>query len=129
MHSSKYLGNNFKGLLFVNNMDTGLYIEGKEHMAITIFKELWMELEKLLKLRTVAHDLVKWGDGTTSWVFVGGKYKAANVWSAIRPRKEKVTWFKLVWHSLNVPKHVFISWLAILNRLPTKDRMKAWGWR
>ena len=26
-----------------------------------------------------------------------------------------------------VPKHAVITWLAILNRLPTVDRLKAWG--
>ena len=26
-----------------------------------------------------------------------------------------------------VSKHAFISWMAILNRLPTKERIKSWG--
>ena len=26
-----------------------------------------------------------------------------------------------------VPKHAVISWMATLNRLPTKDGMKKWG--
>ena len=32
----------------------------------------------------------------------------------------------MVWSSLNVPKHFFISWMVILNRLPTRDRMREW---
>ncbi|XP_020254117.1 uncharacterized protein LOC109831192 [Asparagus officinalis] len=34
-----------------------------------------------------------------------------------------VPWYKTVWGGLNVPKHSFISWLAIQNRLLTQDRL------
>ena len=26
-----------------------------------------------------------------------------------------------------VPKHAFIAWMVVFNRLPTKDRMNKWG--
>ena len=42
-------------------------------------------------------------------------------------KKEKVNWQRLIWTSLVVPKHAVISWMAILNILPTKDRMWNWG--
>ena len=32
-----------------------------------------------------------------------------------------------MWSTFNVPKHAFISWLAILNRLRTKDKLRALG--
>ena len=32
-----------------------------------------------------------------------------------------------MWVSYIVPKFALISWMAILNRLPTMDRMQAWG--
>ncbi|XP_020249193.1 uncharacterized protein LOC109826575 [Asparagus officinalis] len=32
-------------------------------------------------------------------------------------------WFMTVWDSKNYPKHSFILWLAVLNRLQTKDRL------
>ena len=51
------------------------------------------------------------------------KYKTATVWEEIRPKKRKKEWQKLVWTSLVVPKHAVIAWMAILNRLPTKDRL------
>ena len=71
-------------------------------------------------MRPLAYDLVNWENGTVSWNFPRGKYKSTVVWSVIRPRKERVAWFKLVWSSMNLPKHAFISWLAILNRLPQR---------
>ena len=80
-----------------------------------------------MKLRSSACDFVELNNGNERWKISGEKYKAAEVWSVIRPKKGKVTWHKLVWSTLNVPKHAFISWLAVLNRLPTKDRLRAWG--
>ena len=81
----------------------------------------------MLKLRPLVHELVEWKDERANWKIPGEKYKDAMVWSVIRPRKEKIVWHKLVWYHLTVPKHVFISWMAILDRLPTMDRLKAWG--
>ena len=85
--------------------------------------------KKLLKLRPLVQELVEWKDGRVNWKMPREKYKAAVVWSVIRPRREKVVWHKLVWYHLTVPKHAFISWMAILDRLPTIDRLRAWGWK
>ena len=80
-----------------------------------------------MKLRPLVQELVEWNDGRANWKIPGEKYKAAEVWSVIRPRREKVVWHKLVWYHLTVPKHVFISWMAILDRLPTMDRLRTRG--
>ena len=77
-------------------------------------------------MRPLASEFVEQKDGVESWKDPE-RYKAAAVWRVIRPHKEKMDWHKLVWFSLNVPKHSLISWMAILNRLPTKDRMSEWG--
>ena len=75
----------------------------------------------------MAQQFVEIKDGNESWKNSRGKYKAAEVWSVIRKKKENVGWHKLVWFNLNMPKHAFIAWLAMLNRLPTKDTLMAWG--
>ncbi|XP_019058995.1 PREDICTED: uncharacterized protein LOC109117009 [Tarenaya hassleriana] len=36
-------------------------------------------------------------------------------------------WHKSVWFTGSVPKHAFISWLAVKKRLPTRDRLLSWG--
>lgn len=53
-------------------------------------------------------------------------YKS-NIWREIRRKKEKVKWYRLLWHSLNVPKNSVIKWLAKLDRLPTKGKLKVTG--
>ncbi|XP_030478499.2 uncharacterized protein LOC115695582 [Cannabis sativa] len=40
---------------------------------------------------------------------------------------EKVPWSNEVWSRLNPPKHSFVLWLAMMNRLKTKDRLLKHG--
>ena len=59
--------------------------------------------------------------------YQGPKFTIAEVWKEIRPKKEKVSWHKLQWSSHNIPRHAVVVWMAILNRLPTKDRLIDWA--
>ncbi|KAL4334912.1 hypothetical protein GQ457_07G024120 [Hibiscus cannabinus] len=77
-------------------------------------------VKKLLKMRGDATSLFS---GVSSFVNVN----AAWIWEKIRDRSVKVEWQKLVWFSSHVPKHSIIAWMAILNRLPTKDRLLKMG--
>ena len=78
-----------------------------------------------MKLRTLALRFVEVKDGEEVWKFPGGMYSAAC--KEIRPKKDKVDWQRLLWRPLNIPKHSIIAWMAIINRLPTKDRLRSWG--
>ncbi|KAE8721578.1 Disease resistance family protein / LRR family protein [Hibiscus syriacus] len=69
--------------------------------------------KRMLKLRNVAQI-----------VRVTAVKNTKKIWEEIRPRDIKVAWHKLVWYPLHVPKHSIISWMVILDRLPTKDRMQ-----
>ena len=40
---------------------------------------------------------------------------------------KKVGLHSLVWAAFIVLKHAIVTWMAILNRLPTKERIKSWG--
>lgn len=39
----------------------------------------------------------------------------------------KVPWCKLIQSAPSIPKHNLISWMVILNKLPSKDRLMSWG--
>ena len=82
---------------------------------------------KLLQIRNLARQFVVMQDGVEVWKKSSPKFKIAEVWKEIRPKKERVSWYKLLWSSLNVPKHAVVVWMAILSRLPTKDRLITWG--
>ena len=78
-------------------------------------------------MRALAQRFVGMENGREVWKFPGQKHKAAAVWDEIRRKKDKVAWHRLVWNSFVVPKHAIIAWMTILNRLPTVDRLKQWG--
>ena len=65
--------------------------------------------------------------GREVWKHSGSKYQAAVVWEDIRPKQEKKDWHRMIWTALAIPRHEIISWMAVLNRLPTLDRLSAWG--
>ena len=56
-----------------------------------------------------------------------GLYESASTWNAIREKNHKVPWHHLIWSTPHIPRHSFILWLAIRERLNTKDRLLSWG--
>ncbi|KAL4038493.1 hypothetical protein IC575_002114 [Cucumis melo] len=64
-----------------------------------------------------------------SWVWVPGRqggFSIASAWEAICPRGSRVLWDGLLWGGGNIPKHSFCAWLAIKDRLDTRDRLHRW---
>lgn len=49
--------------------------------------------------------------------------------NAIRTKLPEVRWWKLVWFSKAIPRHAFILWLLIKNRLTTPKRLMKWDIR
>ena len=49
------------------------------------------------------------------------------VWGAIRPHLPVKAWAPLLWHKGLIPRHAKTTWLFILDRNPTLDRLLSWG--
>ena len=45
----------------------------------------------------------------------------------IRKKKPSVSWWKIVWFTKAIPRHAFITWLAIRDSLSTNDMIASWG--
>ncbi|GJY36038.1 RNA-directed DNA polymerase, eukaryota, reverse transcriptase zinc-binding domain protein [Tanacetum coccineum] len=60
-------------------------------------------------------------DGTMGEFFVSQAYYDLQTYS------NAVSWNKLVWFSENIPKHAFILWLVIQEKLTTQDKVRRWG--
>ncbi|XP_058208159.1 uncharacterized protein LOC131321169 [Rhododendron vialii] len=73
-----------------------------------------------LSSQFVEDDLVVWLPHPTG-------YSVHSAWEAIRNELPIQQWHKVVWFSRNVPHWAFILWLAIQNKLSTKDRLFKWG--
>lgn len=56
-----------------------------------------------------------------------GVFNTAQAWSFVGPRAIAVCWYKLIWFAGNIPRHSFISWLLIYERLSTHDRLMGLG--
>lgn len=56
------------------------------------------------------------------------KFSSKAIWKATRMPKPLVSWWKIVWSKAVIPKHQITSWLFILNRNPTMDRLLSWGY-
>ncbi|KAJ9537654.1 hypothetical protein OSB04_030387 [Centaurea solstitialis] len=55
------------------------------------------------------------------------RFSIKEVWRSLQGNWEVVPWYDFVWFKRHIPKHSFCLWLAILNRLPTQDRLLNWG--
>ncbi|XP_071708811.1 uncharacterized protein [Rutidosis leptorrhynchoides] len=53
-------------------------------------------------------------------------YSSNLVWKDLRDNVAKVEWYHVVWYPQITPKHAFISWLAVQQRLLTQDRLMKW---
>lgn len=56
-----------------------------------------------------------------------GSYSSKSAWETIRTHHQFQPWSKLVWFGQCVPRWSFILWLAIWERLATRDRPYEWG--
>ena len=102
-------------------------LRGRSFWQLTPSQGCSWSWRKLFDLRTIALEFREWEGGIGRWKISGQKYKVSAVWRVIRPKKAKVEWHRLIWAPYIVPKYGFIAWMAILNRLPTMDRMQNWG--
>ncbi|XP_021721013.1 uncharacterized protein LOC110688552 [Chenopodium quinoa] len=57
----------------------------------------------------------------------GNKYSIAAVYKWMQNSAEKVDWTDWIWNRYNIPKTSFIVWLAMLNKLKTRDTLMKLG--
>ena len=99
-------------------------LRGRRLWQLTETQEGSWSWYKLLRLRNLAQQFVERNERRECWKFPRDRYRIAAIWEVLRPKNEKVAWHKLIWTSFVVPKHRLIAWMTILNRLPTKVRLR-----
>ncbi|GFZ12259.1 hypothetical protein Acr_23g0006440 [Actinidia rufa] len=88
---------------------------------------------KLMKQLLVIRDKIRAMEGSThaaisrleQWA-IDGKFSSKSAYEFFRPRKIKLTWPKLVWQTSIIPKHSFILWLGLKDRLLTRDKLQGY---
>lgn len=51
-----------------------------------------------------------------------GKFTISLTWEEFRQRKNRVSWYNLIWFKRHFLRHFLIAWLGIKGKLMTKDR-------
>ncbi|KAG2313746.1 hypothetical protein Bca52824_025303 [Brassica carinata] len=69
-------------------------------------------------------DRYLWRNGADHFV---PKFSSKATWHRIRETAPTVPWVDLIWFKEEIPRCSFVAWMAILSRLPTKDRLYSWG--
>lgn len=72
---------------------------------------------------TQNHDYYQWE--------IAGKvcstYSTGSTYSYLRGDLDEVSWAYAVWFSYGIPRQQFHTWLVVLDRCPTRDRLLSWG--
>lgn len=55
------------------------------------------------------------------------RFNTSQVYQKLRGQEATVTWAQSVWITGGIPRHSFLTWLFVLNRCPTRDRLRSWG--
>ena len=91
--------------------------------ALPASNHLWaVEVKrKVLQVPLADSDNIHWQ------TFSFNDVKVATIWHSIRPPESSPPWINAVWHPLRIHKCTFIFWLALKDRLLTKERMDLFG--
>ncbi|KAL1214985.1 hypothetical protein V5N11_011501 [Cardamine amara subsp. amara] len=54
-------------------------------------------------------------------------FNAQSTWNDLRPRDSTKDWTPKIWFKGATPRHAFNMWIVHLDRLPTRQRLLAWG--
>lgn len=68
-------------------------------------------------------------DDSYKWVITNSTqaFSTGTVYKEIKHHNPIVNWAKIVWFPSGIPKHNFLTWLLMLDRCPTRDRLLRWG--
>ncbi|XP_071728987.1 uncharacterized protein [Rutidosis leptorrhynchoides] len=74
---------------------------------------------------TSKHDSVRWR-GTEGDLI---NFSVTAAWDSLRPRAPVVSWYNSVWFQQCIPRHTFVIWLLVKEKLKTHDHLKPWDKR
>jgi hypothetical protein len=67
-------------------------------------------------------------DQPTWSISTRGIYNCVETWEHIRYKLPQVTWWRLIWFSLAIPRQAFFLWLAARDSLTKGERLLRWGY-
>ncbi|KAF5198929.1 RNA-directed DNA polymerase (reverse transcriptase)-related family protein [Thalictrum thalictroides] len=83
--------------------------------------ELWKKVTQTVIDTYEDEDEVVWTPSPN------GRFTIRSAYAVFRKRYHKVEWAQTIWNPSTTPKHAFITWLAVRERLTTQDKLVKWG--
>lgn len=95
--------------------------EGIRTMELNEIEEELLRIKE--RMRSAVEDVALWRRST------GYKsiFSTQETWLLTRENTQTCNWTKGIWFPQSTPKFAFMSWLAMLNRLSTMERISRWG--
>ncbi|GKA05119.1 homeodomain-like protein [Tanacetum coccineum] len=90
--------------------------------ATWISKALILSILPAPNIEVNSVDQVSWRD--SNGVF--SNLSVSRAWEALRPRRNKVIWYNIVWFPQSIPRHSFHLWLVMRSTLKTQDKLRQW---
>ncbi|CAA7034512.1 unnamed protein product [Microthlaspi erraticum] len=56
-----------------------------------------------------------------------GDFSSSKTWDFLHPVGQSFNWTKPIWFKERIPRHTFILWMAMRDRLFTRDKLRSWG--
>ncbi|XP_056690170.1 uncharacterized protein [Spinacia oleracea] len=98
------------------------YVKNKDFWSMDIPEGLTWSLRKVWASREILTDV----GGPDQFVHVG-KSSIHKMYKHLRQQGSSVIWKRIICNSKASPKATFVAWLALQNRLATKDRLVKWN--
>jgi hypothetical protein len=110
--------------------DSGLSMNAKLCTIIRNGEWYWpfARSDNIVEIQCNLPDIRLGGEDELIWESRNGKYSCADTWENMRSRSQEVTWWKVVWSSMAIPKHSFFLWLLFQNAVITRHKMCACGY-
>lgn len=77
----------------------------------------WQSLDSIDRLRVDEQDRVIWMASSL------GVLTSRTALNLVRTSAPTVVWHEVVWCTNNIPRHSFVAWRVLTNRLPTQSRL------
>lgn len=96
----------------------------KRHHRVHILNSVELEIEKIKNSWVDEEDVSLWRNEKDRYKTV---FSTGETWKIIREKHLCYSWHSAVWFKHATPKYAFITWMVMLGRLSTGDRMLSWN--
>ncbi|XP_074288554.1 uncharacterized protein LOC141613708 [Silene latifolia] len=100
-----------------------VYMKGKSWQEYTPSSNSRWTWRKICQIR----DVMKPGYLNGKWIDNNGNYSVSSGYKWLCGQQSKVTWCPVIWTQTSIPKHSFIGWLVVQERLMTRERLLNFG--